>query len=352
MDNDIEHVEAVPVTANALEQMERASIDIQIATAKAHPRSMEQFLKRAESMVTLDQATAESCLYVRPVGKAGGKMVYAEGESIRLAEIAAATYGNIRVAGIITEVTPRYVKAVGMAHDLESNMAVRAEAVEATVNKNGVPYSERMRLVTAKAAQSKAIRDAIFRVIPKSIVKPLVIKAKEVAKGDAKTFESRVEGVIAWIKTLKIKPDRVWNAIGVGGKKDLSMEHLVILAGLKTAIEDKDVTIAEAFPKEGRESDEGKSTADRIKDHFDDTKEKADKKKKQKKATKKKGQKKDETPPPPPEDDKKEDPEPEPEPEKKGKPAYKCTKCGRELATNEVNEMGNCKACFGKAEKL
>ena len=349
-DNEIEHVEATAITPNALEQMERASIDIQIATAKAHPRSMEQFYRRAEAMVTVDKATAESCIYVRPVGKVDGKMVYAEGESIRLAEIAAATFGNIRIAGVITEITPRYVKAVGIAHDLESNSAFKAEAVEATVSKSGVPYSERMRLVTAKAAQSKAIRDAIFRVIPKSLVKPLVNKAKEVAKGDSKTFETRRKAVVDWIKTLKIAPERVWNAIGVSGKNDLSMEHLVLLAGLKTAIEDKDVTIDEAFPKLQTDP-EGKSTVDRIKDHFDESSKKAGKPKGRGRA-----KKKDESPPPPPPEPK---PEPEQEPEEPDtEPTaeeqapdnnYRCVRCEREFP--EAND-GKCPYCMGQTEKL
>ena len=70
--NQVEHVEAVAVTANALEQMERANIDIQISTALAHPRSMKLFYQRAEAMVTLDAETAQSCLYRRPVGRQAG----------------------------------------------------------------------------------------------------------------------------------------------------------------------------------------------------------------------------------------------------------------------------------------
>jgi hypothetical protein len=245
---DTQHVEAIVVQPNALEQMERASIDIQIATAKKYPRSLDVFYKRATAMVTLDEETAKSCIYRRPVGKEGGRMKYVDGESIRLAEIVAASYGNIRAGGIVTEMEERYVKAVGMAHDLESNYAVRAEVVESTVTKHGVPFSERMRVVVAKAAQSKAIRDAIFRIVPKSVCKPLADKAKEVAKGDIKTFEARRKGVLEWIKSIKIKPERVWAAIGINGPDDIGMDDLVLLAGLKTAIEDKDVTVAESFP--------------------------------------------------------------------------------------------------------
>jgi len=356
-ENEIEHVEAVAVPANALEQIERASIDIQIATAKQYPRSMAKFYERATAMVTFDAETAASCLYRRPVGKENGKVTYAEGESVRLAEIVAASFGNIRVAGRITEMEPRHVKAQGVAFDLETNTAYTAEVVESTVNKYGQPFSERMRVVVSKSAQSKAIRDAIFRVIPKSLCKSLVIKAKEVAKGDAKTFEARRKAVVEWIKTLKIDAKRVWDAIGIKGEADITIEVLLLLHGLKTAIEEGDVTVNEAFPKPETEASGG-STAERIKDHFTDTKKKVDEP--EEKPAKKTKQKKDEPKAEPekepeaptagpavkPPDVK---PEPEPEKEPESPPTHKCLRCEREFPKPEKD---TCPFCMGKIVEL
>jgi hypothetical protein len=262
-EKEVEHVEAIAVTGDALEQIERASIDIQITTAKRYPRSMDQFRSRALAMVTIDAETAASCIYHRPVGKEGGSMKYAEGESVRLAEIVASSFSNIRVAGRITEMNPRYVKAQGVAHDLETNTAYTAEVVESTVGRSGVPFSERMRVVVAKSAQSKAIRDAIFRVIPKSLCKSLVIAAKNVAKGDEKTFAERRKAVVEWVKTLNIDAKRVWGAIGIKGPSDIEVNQLILLHGLKTAIEDGDCTIDETFPKPEAEQKAG-STTERI----------------------------------------------------------------------------------------
>jgi len=355
----VEHVEAVAVPANALEQIERASIDIQIATAKKYPRSMAKFYERATAMVTFDAETAASCLYRRPVGKENGKVTYAEGESVRLAEIVAASFGNIRVAGRITEMEPRHVKAQGVAFDLETNTAYTAEVVESTVNKYGQPFSERMRVVVSKSAQSKAIRDAIFRVIPKSLCKSLVIKAKEVAKGDAKTFEARRKAVVEWIKTLKIDAKRVWDAIGIKGEADIDVSVLLLLAGLKTAIEEGDCTIDEAFPK--AETEQTGSTADRIKNHFSGTDEMEDKPaEKPKTKGKSKGKKKDEPKPEPekepeaptagppvkPPDVK---PEPEPEKEEAEPPTHKCLRCERQFPKPEKE---NCPFCMGQIVEL
>jgi len=94
MENNEDSTPLEVLAPSAIMAMEKAQIDMQIATAHQYPRSLEQFKRRALAMATLDPETAESCVYVRPVGKeqnAQGKWVdkYAEGPSIRLAEIVA-----------------------------------------------------------------------------------------------------------------------------------------------------------------------------------------------------------------------------------------------------------------------
>src|SRR6267142_3715512 len=183
-DNESQESPLEVMQPSAVQAMEAASIDIQIKTAHAYPRSMKSFKERGLAMVCMDEDTAESCIYVRPVGKelVSGKWVekMAEGPSIRCAEIVAACYGNIRVFARIIEQTERYVKCAGFAHDLESNSAGGAEVTESTVKGNGEPYSERQRALVAKATQSKAYRDAIFRIVPRALAKPLIEAAKRI----------------------------------------------------------------------------------------------------------------------------------------------------------------------------
>jgi len=247
---EVEHVEAAAVEVNALEVMERAAVDVQIATAHRYPRDIDTFIDKAKKMVSVDEETAASCIYRRPVGKdddsSGQKFV--EGESIRLAEIVAANYGNLRIGVIISEMNPRYVKAIGYAHDLESNVATKAEVVESTVTKYGKPYSERMRLVVAKAAQSKARRDAIFSVVPKSLCKPIIEKARQIILGNQKPLEQRREAVKIWLSKLAIEPIRVFAALDVEGIHDLGDDELETLTGIRTALRDGEITLDEAFP--------------------------------------------------------------------------------------------------------
>jgi hypothetical protein len=248
--NQAEHVEVAAVEVNALEVMERAAVDVQITTAHLYPRDIDKFIEKAKKMVSVDDETAASCIYRRPVGKDDDSegQKYVEGESIRLAEIVAANYCNLRVGVIITEMNPRFVKAMGYAHDLESNVACKAEVVESTVTKYGKPYSERMRLVTAKAAQSKARRDAIFSVVPKSLCKPIIEKARQIILGHQKPLKQRQDAVGLWLSKLSIEPIRVFTALNVDGLYDLGDDELEILTGIRTALRDGEITIDEAFP--------------------------------------------------------------------------------------------------------
>jgi hypothetical protein len=251
---------------SALEAIERAQVDVQVATAHRYPRTIEQFKKRAMTMATIDGETAESCCYTRPVGKkknAQGHWVqeYAEGASIRLAEIVAASYGNIRVAARIIEQTARYVKCEGVAHDLESNYAGKSESFEPTVTKEGQPYSEGMRAVVAKGALAKAYRDAVFKVVPRALCKPIYEAAKRVAAGTEQTIDRRRLKAKAWLSSIRVDDARLFSALGVKEWNEVLDEHLTILTGLKTAISDKDTTIEEAFPLAPKAPDFGPAQA-------------------------------------------------------------------------------------------
>lgn len=242
------------VPPNALEALERANIDIQISTARNWPRSLEKFKKRSMDMATLDFETAESCIYSRPVGKEkdpkSGEWVvkFAEGASVRMAEIVAASYGNIRVGARIIEQNERWVTCEGYAHDLESNYAAKSEVKEATIKKDGSPYDERMRALIAKATLSKAFRDAVFKVVPKALCKSVIDAAKKVVIGDSTTLEDRRKKAAEWVKSKNIDEARVFGALGVKGWTEVGLEQLGVLTGLRTSIKDGEVTVDDAFP--------------------------------------------------------------------------------------------------------
>ena len=80
--------------AETLEALNRSEIDIQISTAKKFPRSVEQSTKRIMALATIDEETAQECFYSLRRGK-GESASAVEGPSVRLAEIVAASWGNL-----------------------------------------------------------------------------------------------------------------------------------------------------------------------------------------------------------------------------------------------------------------
>jgi len=282
MANEQEPIEAEIISVggslqNTLQQITSAEIDMQIATAHQFPRQLTSFKSRAIGLATLDEETAESCIYSRPVGKGpDGKQKYVEGMSIRMAEIVAASYGNIRVGSTLLEMTDRFVKARGYAHDLETNFASSCEVVESTVDSHGRPYSERMRVVVAKAALAKARRDATFQVVPKALCKPVEAAARKLAIGEGDSVTKRRQRVVGWVNALGIDPARVWAAIGIAGPDDLTEAHLVTLTGIRTALkEEGGPTLDDAFPPLATpQSESVKKAADAVKGAADKSKSK------------------------------------------------------------------------------
>jgi hypothetical protein len=248
-EQDNEIAQAQVVGTELLEAITRGEIETQIATAHKFPRSIELFNKRAIEMVSMDKETAESCIYSRPVGKDSvtGKQKIVEGESIRLAEIISSAYGNLRVAATLIEQTDRIVRARGAAHDLETNLAATSEVIESTVDKHGQPFSERMRIVVAKAALSKARRDAIFMVVPKALCKKIKNIAKQVAVGDRQTITKAVDDIMKFFKEKGVAEKNIFDYFSVAGKADIGIDELTILIGLKTAINDGEIKPEDAF---------------------------------------------------------------------------------------------------------
>lgn len=234
--------------SGALEAITRGEVDVQISTAHKYPRSMDTFVKRARDMATIDVETAESCIYVRPVGMKDGKQQFAEGLSVRMAEIIGASYGNLRVGSMIIEQTERYVVTRGFAHDLETNFASTSECKEATVTKGGQPFSEGMRAVIAKSALAKARRDATFQVVPKALCRPIEAAARKLIAGDTKSLSDRKANAVQYVQRINIDAKRVWKALGVIGPDDLTSESLFTLAGIRSAIKDGDTNVEDAFP--------------------------------------------------------------------------------------------------------
>jgi hypothetical protein len=240
---DIE-VEVVSLTdgANALSAVDRASIDMQISTAKAYPRSIAAARNEAMALATLDEETAASMFYSLP--RSGKKI---EGPSARLAEVMAYSWGNLRVDADIVAEDKTTVTAMGTCFDLEKNVAVRVRVKRRITDSRGHRYNEDMIGVTSNAAISIALRNAVFKVIPRTFVDTIYAAARKASLGEASTFTQKRQNALDWFAKAGVKAEQVFAQLGVKGLDDIQEDELITLRGLRTAIKDGETTIEQTF---------------------------------------------------------------------------------------------------------
>lgn len=227
--------------------MERASIDVQITTAKAYPRELSKVKAKMLSFATLDEETAAACFYTLPARKGGdGKPI--QGPSARLAEIAVASYGHIRAGSRVIANDGKTITAQAFCHDLENNVHVALETKRRITTKGGMTFSEDMQVVAGNAACSIAFRNAVFKAIPMALVKPVYEAAKRVAIGDVKTLASRRAAAVDYFVKMGVTKERVLAALGVSSIEDVTLTHLEALTGFRTALTEGDSTVEEIFP--------------------------------------------------------------------------------------------------------
>ena len=221
----------------------RAELDMQITTAHQFPRSIQRFRQEALSLATLDEETAASCFY-----KLVRDEKTIEGPGVRLAEIVGSAWGNIRYGARIMGEEGEFIVAQGIAHDLEKNVAATIEIRRRIVNRQGRRYSSDMIGVTANAACSIALRNAIFKVVPRAFVAGIYTAAKQVAIGDASTLVDRRQSALVYFLKLGVSEDRILAVLNKTGGDDIDLGDLELLMGIRTAISDGDTTIDAAFP--------------------------------------------------------------------------------------------------------
>lgn len=232
-----------------VEQLARAECDIQIATAKRFPRSIEKFRKQAMALATESAEVAAKCFYSLPRGKDdSGRAKTIEGPSIRMAEIIASCWGNMRIEARIVSIEEEQVVARATCHDLENNVATSMEARRRIVDKWGKRYGLDMIGVTCMAALSIARRNAIFGVVPMAYAEPILEAARACAVGDQKTLPTRRTKMLeAWAK-MGVLAEQVYARLGVAGESEITIDHLEEMFGLFTAVKDNQIKLHDAFP--------------------------------------------------------------------------------------------------------
>lgn len=244
--NDVELIEpGRPSDESMAVSLSKAEIDQQIATARQYPRSIERTVKNILTLATLDEETAESCIYALP---RGGKPI--KGPSARFAEIIASQWGNCRIGGRVVHVdkTEKYVEAEGIFHDLETNMARRALVRRRISDKHGRVLSDDMIIVTGNAASSIASRNAILAGVPRAVWRKAYERCEQVVAGSVETLGVTIDKTMKAFAAFGVTPERVCAAIEIGGVADIKIDHIPTLRGMYSALKNGEATVEEMFP--------------------------------------------------------------------------------------------------------
>lgn len=237
----------------------RAEVDQQITTAHAYPRSVTRAVQNIMSLATIDEDSAEECVYALP---RGGKPI--KGPSVRLAEIIASQWGNCRVGARVVHVDriEKYVEAEGVFHDLETNAATTARVRRRISDKRGHLLNDDMIVVTGNAACSIAKRNAILGAVPKAVWRKAYAAVEQVIAGDVKTLAERRDRVLKAFAAFGATPEQIFVALGIGGLDDLTLEHMSTLTGMHSALKSGEATVEEMFPKQVAPGEKPKTLAE------------------------------------------------------------------------------------------
>ena len=246
-----------------LQAINRSEVDMQVSTAKQYPRELPKVLNQIATYATMDVETASECFYVlRRNGDHGGSAI--EGLSVRMAEIIAGAWGNLRVQTRIIGNDGKTITAQGICHDLETNVAVSVEVKRRITDRNGRTYSEDMQVVTGNAASAIAFRNAVLKVVPKAVTKKVVAEVKQVALGQAIDLETSRQNCLANFAKAGVTEKMIFELFEISKIEEIDKNLLFELKGIWNAIKEGSTTVQEAFVKpveERKQAEEAKRKA-------------------------------------------------------------------------------------------
>lgn len=256
-ENDYDSMESQEeVSMEVVYQQDKAQIDMQITTAKQYPRNVRRARENALVIAT-DPETAKTCTYSVP---RGGKSI--TGPSIHLAKIIAQSWGNLRMEAKVVSIDLKHVTSEAVCFDLENNVAIKTQVKRSIVGKMG-RFSDDLITVTGNAANSIALRNAIFAVVPTGITTQIYNAAKAAITGDVsdktKLIQRRTQIFEGLKSTYDLSEKQILKAIGRAALDHVTADDLVVLIGIGNAIKDGDTTVEEAFMKEDKKDEKGKA---------------------------------------------------------------------------------------------
>ena len=229
-----------------MDAIEKANVDVQVATAKQFPRNVTRAIQNSIVMATIDPETAQMMRYALP---RGGKPI--TGPSVHLAKLIVSNWGNVRAEAKVVQITDSQVVSRGTCWDLENNVATAIEVRRNIKGKDGQRFSDDMITVVGNAANSIAFRNAVFSVIPKAVTDKVYRAAQECITGDlsdeAKLLQKRTNCLKFFNDEYGITEEEVIKLCGKQTVNQIKAEEIALMLGIYQSLKDGDTTVEEVM---------------------------------------------------------------------------------------------------------
>lgn len=212
---DIANQNQLPVKSSATQVAEtRAMSEIQAAVtmAKRDPRNENQCLVNIlDSCKRLTMA--ESAIYSYPRGK-----TLVTGASIRLAEVMARHWKNLRIGITVTNQTADKTEARAYAYDMETNFMVDQEFMvpHKRTTKQGVTKltDERDIREMVQNIGSRILRGCILRVIPADITEDAMEQCKKTMLSSDIPLSEQIKKMVLAFDEIGVKVEHLEKKLG------------------------------------------------------------------------------------------------------------------------------------------
>ena len=235
--NKVPSLSGQPQTAAAKTQETRAMSEIQsaILMAKHDPRNENQCYM-AIMAACKRPSLAETAMYCFP---RGGTLV--KGASIRLAEVCARSWGNIRVGITITTQTDDRTEARAYAFDMQTNYMVDQEfsVPHKRTTKKGVTRltDERDIRELVQNIGSRYLRGCILRVIPADIIEAAIEQVQKTLESSDVPMGEQIRKMVMAFDELGVKVEHLEKRLGHNLDATIPQE-IVTLKGIYKSIKD------------------------------------------------------------------------------------------------------------------
>ena len=229
-----------------MDAIEKANVDVQVATAKQFPRNVTRAIQNSIVMATIDPETAQMMRYALP---RGGKPI--TGPSVHLAKLIVSNWGNVRAEAKVVQITDSQVVSRGTCWDLENNVATAIEVRRNIKGKGGQRFSDDMITVVGNAANSIAFRNAVFSTIPKAVTDKVYRAAQECITGDlsdeAKLLQKRTNCLKFFNDEYGITEEEVIKLCGKQTVNQIKADEIALMLGIYQSLKDGDTTVEEVM---------------------------------------------------------------------------------------------------------